>query len=84
MSASLAYLCTRPGARFTFHCRPCRHVVFIAPGDLLATYGDEMLFENLKRRVICGKCRMPVDDDFRTFEFSAPQGMGGWSGPRVV
>jgi hypothetical protein len=80
-SPSLAYF-VGLRARYSFTCKPCGRSEQGDVGDLAVIYGEEMTFENVKKRATCRRCRMPVDGHFRTLELGWPAGMGGWSGPR--
>lgn len=92
-SATLAQLAAMHGSRFTFRCQPCNHMVTFSGEEIVARYKPEVLFKHFQRRVICGHCRMPVDGDFRTMEFSSTEYLhkiaqaggtgGGWSGPNL-
>lgn len=91
-SATLAELAAKYGSRFHFTCQPCRYTVSFSGSEIVARYPGTVLFKHFQRHVVCGKCRMPVDGDFRTMEFSCTTDpaeaarMGhtphGWSGPR--
>jgi len=84
---TVAALAQSPGASFTFDCRPCGRLKFYHGAELqrfLARVPEGETLVDLKARMICPKCKMPVDGCFRTFEYSCPGGGPGhgWSGPK--
>lgn len=83
-SASLGELAARPGARFHFHCKPCGYPVSFSGAEIVARYPPGVLFKHFQRHVICGRCRMPVDGDFRTLEFSSASGRDGWGSAHLT
>lgn len=84
---TVAALASAPQASFTFNCRPCGRHKFYHGDELsrfLARVPEGETLVSLKARMICPKCRMPLDGTFRTFDYSAgtDQPGYGWSGPK--
>jgi hypothetical protein len=91
-SPTVAELAALHGAGFTFMCRPCNRSKTYTGPELVARVGTEETWQSLRARTVCPQCQMPVDGDFRTFDFHSTQYLhklqqqglngGGWSGPK--
>lgn len=85
---TVAALAAMPKASFTFDCRPCGRLKFYHGEELqrfLARVPEGETFVSLKSRMICPKCKKPVDGWSRTFDFSCgtDERGYGWSGPKA-